>query len=110
MTGVIEMIDPVTGEIIVASHEHGTALSGFLPSSWDHLGCQLWDHRARLAGGCAVRSLTRHVIFCDVAVTSRSPGPVMSLPLARTSTSNAAGPLPRHPPPVSPDPACRNAR
>ncbi|MFI7067344.1 alkaline phosphatase family protein, partial [Kribbella sp. NPDC050124] len=31
----------------VACHEHGTALSGFLPASWDHLGCQSWDHPAR---------------------------------------------------------------
>jgi hypothetical protein len=30
---------------IVACHEHGTGLSGFLPRSWDHRGCQLWDHR-----------------------------------------------------------------
>ena len=41
----------------VACHEHGTALSGFLPASWDHLGCQSWDHPARLAGGSSVRSL-----------------------------------------------------
>ena len=37
---------------IVACHEHGTGLSGFLPRSWDHRGCQLWDHRrvVRLMG------------------------------------------------------------
>ena len=29
----------------VACHEHGTGLSRVLPWSWDHLGCQLWDHR-----------------------------------------------------------------
>ena len=52
----------------VACHEHGTALSGFLPGSWDHLGCQLWDHPARLVGGCLVGSLTRHVRFVDVEV------------------------------------------
>ena len=34
----------------VASHEHGTALSEFLPKSWDHLACQSWDHRARRIG------------------------------------------------------------
>jgi len=55
---------------IVACHEHGTALSGFLPCSWDHLGCQSWDHPARLAGGPWVRSLTRHVLFVDVEVIS----------------------------------------
>src|SRR4051794_15880105 len=36
---------------LVACHEHGTALNGFLPASWDHLGCQSWDHPACLAGG-----------------------------------------------------------
>src|SRR5439155_12435360 len=29
----------------VARHDHGTALSRFLPRSWDHPGCQSWDHR-----------------------------------------------------------------
>jgi len=55
----------------VACHEHGTALSGFLPSSWDHLDCQLWDHPARLAEGSSVGSLTAHVMLCDVEVTGR---------------------------------------
>ncbi len=59
----IETIDPA-----VACHEHGTALSRFLPGSWDHLGCQLWDHPARLVGGCLVGSLTRHIRFVDVEV------------------------------------------
>lgn len=56
---------------IVACHEHGTALSGFLPSSWDHLDCQSWDHPARLAGGSLVCSLTAHVVFSDVEVIER---------------------------------------
>ena len=53
---------------IVACHEHGTALSGFLPGSWDHLGCQSWDHPARLAGGFWVRSLTARVMSVDAEV------------------------------------------
>ena len=40
--------------IVMSRHEHGTALSGFLPGSWDHLDCQSWDHTARLAGGSGV--------------------------------------------------------
>ena len=55
----------------VACHEHGTALSGFLPASWDHLGCQSWDHPARRVEGFSVRSLTRHVLFIDVEVIRR---------------------------------------
>lgn len=43
----------------VACHEHGTALSGSLPGSWDHLDCQSWDHPARLAGGFLVCSFDR---------------------------------------------------
>jgi hypothetical protein len=56
---------------VVACHEHGTALSGFLPGSWDHLDCQSWDHPARLAGGRSVCSLTAHVVFLDVEVIER---------------------------------------
>ena len=55
----------------VACHEHGTALSGFLPASWDHLGCQSWDHPARRVEGSSVCSLTRHVLFVDVEVIKR---------------------------------------
>ncbi len=55
----------------VACHEHGTVLSGFLPGSWDHLDCQLWDHPARLAERSSVGSLTAHVMLCDVEVTGR---------------------------------------
>ncbi len=29
----------------VARHGHGTGLSRVLPRSWDHPGCQSWDHR-----------------------------------------------------------------
>ena len=54
----------------VACHEHGTALSGFLPGSWDHLDCQLWDHPARLAGRFFVRSSDRHVVSGGVEVNS----------------------------------------
>ncbi len=57
--------------VSVACHEHGTALRGFLPSSWDHLECQSWDHPVRLAGGCLVCSLTAHVLFVDVEVIGR---------------------------------------
>lgn len=52
----------------VACHEHGTALSGFLPGSWDHLGCQSWDHPARLPGGSSDRSLDHLVSVVDVEV------------------------------------------
>ena len=31
--------------VVVARHGHGTGLSRVLPRSWDHPGCQLWDHR-----------------------------------------------------------------
>ena len=54
----------------VACHEHGTALSGFLPAAWDHLGCQSWDHPARRVGGPSVCSLTPHVVLSDVEVIS----------------------------------------
>lgn len=36
---------------IVACHDHGTGLTGFLLASWDHLGCQSWDHPVHLATG-----------------------------------------------------------
>jgi hypothetical protein len=55
----------------VACHEHGTALSGFLPTSWDHLDCQSWDHPARLAGGSGFSSLTRRVMSVDARRSSR---------------------------------------
>jgi hypothetical protein len=54
----------------VACHEHGTALSGFLPASWDHLDCQLWDHPACRAGRSLVRSFDRRVVSEDVEVGS----------------------------------------
>jgi len=41
---------------LVACHEHGAGLSGFLPGSWHHLACQSWDHRARWVLGFLVRS------------------------------------------------------
>ncbi len=49
----------------VACHEHGTALSGFLPGSWDHLDCQSWDHPVCLAGGFAAGSCDRLVSVVD---------------------------------------------
>jgi hypothetical protein len=52
----------------VACHEHGPALSGFLPASWDHLGCQSWDHPACLAGGACFCSLTARVMSMDAEV------------------------------------------
>lgn len=54
----------------VACHELGTALSGFLPASWDHLGCQSWDHPARLAGSSRFRSLTARVMSVDAEVVA----------------------------------------
>ena len=56
---------------VVACHEHGTGLTGFLPASWDHLGCQLWDHPARLAGGFSHRSLTARVMSVNAEVVER---------------------------------------
>ena len=53
----------------VACHEHGTGLSGFLPSSWDHLDCQSWDHPARLTDGSPVGSFDRLVNVVDVEVS-----------------------------------------
>jgi len=58
----------------VACHEHGTALSGFLPASWDHLGCQSWDHPARLAGVSPVDSLTARVMSVDAEVVGGFQG------------------------------------
>lgn len=59
----------------VACHEHGTALSGFLPVSWDHLGCQLWDHPACLSGLSGDRSLTARVMSVNAEVVERGiPG------------------------------------
>jgi hypothetical protein len=52
----------------VACHHHGTALSGFLPASWDHLICQSWDHPARRAERFWIRSLTACVMTNDVEV------------------------------------------
>ena len=51
-------------------HEHGTAVGGFLPASWDHLFCQSWDHPARRSGGLRMRSLTAHVMTVDVEVSA----------------------------------------
>ncbi len=55
---------------VVARHEHGTAVGGFLPDSWDHLFCQSWDHPARLSGGLEMCSLTAHVMTVDVEVSA----------------------------------------
>ena len=49
------------GMDIVACHEHGTGVAGFLPGSWDHLDCQLWDHPARRVGGLVDGSLDLRV-------------------------------------------------
>ncbi len=54
----------------VACHKHGTTLSGSLPSTWDHLDCQSWDHSARRVEGSSVCSLTPHVLFVDAEVIS----------------------------------------
>jgi hypothetical protein len=51
---------PVQSGELVARHEHGTGLSGFLPPSWDHRGCQSWDHRrvVRRGSGCQPLAIT----------------------------------------------------
>jgi hypothetical protein len=56
------------GSNYVACHDHGTGLTGFLPASWDHLGCQSWDHPARLSGLSPICSLTRRVTWVDAEV------------------------------------------
>jgi hypothetical protein len=60
----------VSASEFVACHEHGTAVGGLLPGSWDHLFCQSWDHPARLAGGSWVGSLTACVVIVDVEVSA----------------------------------------
>ena len=60
--------DPITG---VACHEHGTGVAGFLPCSWDHLDCQLWDHPARRVGGPVNGSLDRCVGVAVMEVYER---------------------------------------
>ena len=62
------LIEPVPEFAAVACHEHGTSVAGFLPGSWDHLGCQLWDRPARRAGGSWVGSLNRRVGVVGVEV------------------------------------------
>jgi hypothetical protein len=50
--------DPNPGEEkLVARHEYGTGLSGFLPRSWDHPGCQSWDHLRVVRRGSGCRPL-----------------------------------------------------
>ena len=63
-------VHDVGGEGDVACHEHGTAVSGFLPASWDHLDCQSWDHPARLLGGSSVEPLDLRVMSVDAEVVS----------------------------------------
>jgi hypothetical protein len=61
---------------IVARHAHGTAVSRFLPRSWDHRNCQSWDHhrracrgRGRLSAITSGRSIWRaRVAFREVRV------------------------------------------
>ena len=53
----------------VACHEHGTAVSGFLPVLWDHLDCQSWDRPARHAGRPWVHSFDHRVVSEDVEVS-----------------------------------------
>ena len=65
-----ETLAALAPQLPVACHEYGTALSGFLPASWDHLGCQSWDHPARLAGGSSVHPLDRRVMSVDAEVVS----------------------------------------
>ncbi len=52
----------------VACHEHGMALNGFLPASWDHVDCHLWDRPARLAGGSWLSPFDHRVVSVDVEV------------------------------------------
>ena len=56
---------------VVACHEHGTGVAGFLPGSWDHLDCQSWDHPACRAGGSWVGSLDRRVVVAVMEVYGR---------------------------------------
>jgi hypothetical protein len=54
-----------------------TGLTGFLPTSWDHLGCQSWDHPARLVGGSASMRGAR-----DPLHTAQVHAPVLELAVA----------------------------
>ena len=65
---VLRKYDPRLRRHVVACHDHGTGLAGFLPASWDQLGCQLWDHPARLSGLSPICSLTRRVMWVDAEV------------------------------------------
>ena len=86
----------------VACHEHGTVLSGFLPSSWDHLDCQSWDHPARLAGGSSVCPLNRHVVFIDKARAPPRSAIARSLPMSVAIAVNPEGLQHRpNPPPLA---------
>lgn len=60
--------DPVTQ--LCRLHKHGTTLSEFLPSTWDHLDYHSWDHSARRGEVFSVCSLTPHVLFVDAEVIS----------------------------------------
>ena len=53
--GLLDGIQPACS--FVASHEHGTGLSEFLPRSWDHPGCQSWDHLRVVRRGRGCRPL-----------------------------------------------------
>ena len=46
---------------VVACQRVGTGWGWCLPGPWDRLGCQLWDHPARLAEAGGGSSLTRRV-------------------------------------------------
>jgi hypothetical protein len=53
----------------VACQRVGTGWGCFLPGSWDRLGCQSWDHPARLAEAGGGSSLTRRVMSFGTEVS-----------------------------------------
>ena len=69
--GIHRLERPLPMGTLVACHEHGTGVAGFLPGSWDHLDCQSWDHPACRAGGSWVGSLDRRVVVAVMEVYGR---------------------------------------
>lgn len=65
-----EREDPKAGFLIVACHEDGTTVSGFLPVSWDHLVASYGTTRRALQVGSSVRLFDAHVVSQDVEVNS----------------------------------------
>jgi hypothetical protein len=66
---IIEVMLGTSARIGVACQRVGTGWGCFLPGSWDRLGCQSWDHPARLAEAGGGSSLTRRVMSFGTEVS-----------------------------------------